>query len=177
MSSLTLGAHYRSLRSLDRFWSVIFVRKFKNYNFFLAIFRKFGFLQKKNFFDKFFSCVKNFKDTFKLHELILRCLENIREFFQVDRMSNCEMVIIKMCVGSHWRRVFSVIEKKHIRGLIWLIFFRFLLHCNVMKLWSYQTFGWECACGASLRRVYRYIPSQKWDSESTLYTSWWDKNL
>ena len=29
----------------------------------------------------------------------------------------------------------------------------------------------------SLRRVYRYILSQKWDSESILYTSWWDKNL
>ena len=30
---------------------------------------------------------------------------------------------------------------------------------------------------ALLRRVYRYIPSQKWDSESILYTSWWEKNL
>ena len=30
-------------------------------------------------------------DTFKLHKLILRCLKNIREFFQVDRMSDCEI--------------------------------------------------------------------------------------
>ena len=29
----------------------------------------------------------------------------------------------------------------------------------------------------TLRRVYRYIPNQKWDSESILYTFWWDKNL
>ena len=28
-----------------------------------------------------------------------------------------------------------------------------------------------------LRRVYRYISSQKWHLESILYTSWWDKNL
>ena len=28
-----------------------------------------------------------------------------------------------------------------------------------------------------LRRAYRYIPSQKRDSEGTSYTSWWDKNL
>ena len=28
-----------------------------------------------------------------------------------------------------------------------------------------------------VREVYRYIPSQKWDSERILYTSWWDKNL
>ena len=28
-----------------------------------------------------------------------------------------------------------------------------------------------------LRRVYLYIPSQKWDSESILYTSWWAKKL
>ena len=28
-----------------------------------------------------------------------------------------------------------------------------------------------------LRRVNRYILSQKWDSESILYTSWWDENL
>ena len=27
------------------------------------------------------------------------------------------------------------------------------------------------------RRVYRYIPSQKWNSESILNTSWGDKNL
>ena len=38
----------------------------------------------------FFRCVNN-SDTFKLHGLILQCLKNIREFFQV-RMSNCEMV-------------------------------------------------------------------------------------
>ena len=25
--------------------------------------------------------------------------------------------------------------------------------------------------------MYRYIPRQKWDSESILYTSWWDKIL
>ena len=28
-----------------------------------------------------------------------------------------------------------------------------------------------------LRRVYRYITSQKCDSESILNPSWWDKNL
>ena len=27
-----------------------------------------------------------------------------------------------------------------------------------------------------LRRVFRYIPSQKCGSERILYTSWWDKN-
>ena len=40
----------------------------------------------------FFRCVNNSNNTFKLHEFILQCLKNIREFFQVDRMSNCEMV-------------------------------------------------------------------------------------
>ena len=29
----------------------------------------------------------------------------------------------------------------------------------------------------NLRRVYRYIPSQKWDSMSILYTSWWNNNI
>ena len=28
-----------------------------------------------------------------------------------------------------------------------------------------------------LRRVYRYIASKKWDSESISNTSWWDKNM
>ena len=28
-----------------------------------------------------------------------------------------------------------------------------------------------------LRSVCRYIPSQKWDSESILYTSWQNENL
>ena len=28
----------------------------------------------------------------------------------------------------------------------------------------------------SLRRMYRYVPSQKWDSESILNTSWWRKS-
>ena len=30
---------------------------------------------------------------------------------------------------------------------------------------------------AQLQTVYRYISSQKWDSESILNTSQWDKNL
>ena len=37
----------------------------------------------------FFRSVNNSNSTFKLHELILQCLENIQEFFQVDRISNC----------------------------------------------------------------------------------------
>ena len=40
----------------------------------------------------FFWSVNNSNGTIKLHELILQCLKNIRDFFQVDRMSNCEMV-------------------------------------------------------------------------------------
>ena len=27
------------------------------------------------------------------------------------------------------------------------------------------------------RRMYRHIPSQKWESESILNTLWWDKNM
>ena len=78
-----------------RFGSGISLRQFKNCNFFrvvfFAIFRK-SCLAKKLFFMIFFRCVKNFNDTFELHELILQFLKNIREFFQVDQMSNCEMV-------------------------------------------------------------------------------------
>ena len=39
-----------------------------------------------------FRYANNSNDTFELHELILKRSKNIREFFQVDQMSNCEMV-------------------------------------------------------------------------------------
>ena len=35
-------------------------------------------------------------------------------------------------------------------SLIWLIFFIFLLHREVLKFWSYWTFDWECTRKASL---------------------------
>ena len=40
----------------------------------------------------FFQCVNNPNDSFKPHELILQCWKNLWEFFQVNRMGNCEMV-------------------------------------------------------------------------------------
>ena len=40
----------------------------------------------------FFRYISNPNDTYKLHKLILQYLRNIREFFQVDRMSISEMV-------------------------------------------------------------------------------------
>ena len=36
--------------------------------------------------------MNNSNDTFKIQELIVECLKNIREFFQVHLMSNYEMV-------------------------------------------------------------------------------------
>ena len=39
----------------------------------------------------FFRCVNKSNDTFKLHELILQCLKNIREFSKL-----IEWVIVKM---------------------------------------------------------------------------------
>ena len=47
---------------------------------------------QKTFFMNFFRRVTNSNDTFKLHKLILQCLKNLREFFQVDLTSNGEMV-------------------------------------------------------------------------------------
>ena len=41
---------------------------------------------------KIFPCGNKFNDTLKLHKLILQFLTNIREFFQVDRINNYEMI-------------------------------------------------------------------------------------
>ena len=75
--------HYGSLRPLYRFWSGISLRQFNNYNFL----RNFSFLQKKAL-----SMCGKFECNIKLQELILQCLKNIGDVFQVDRMSIREMV-------------------------------------------------------------------------------------
>ena len=68
----------------------------------------------------FFRCVKNSNDTFLIHESILKCLKNIREFFQFDRMSNnnCEIVdhpkvyrvTLTQSVFQHYRKNRCVLQ-------------------------------------------------------------------
>ena len=89
---LTLRAHYPSDPQVPQTLTLIVV-----VNIFEAVQKSQFFLEnfvflKKTFFMNFFRCVNNSNDTFRIHEFILQCSKNVRKFFQVDQMSNCEMV-------------------------------------------------------------------------------------